>query len=618
MPFIAPKRTAVVVACALSTSAFAQNSNTVATNTTELSPVIVTATRSPEPLEATIGDNSVVTRQTIDQTPDASFAQVLARQHGITYIDRGGPQSVSAVSVRGTNSKQSLVLIDGMRVNSPTNGLPVLNAIPLNAIERIEIVRGASSSIYGADAIGGVINVITRQGGDRPLQFEVNAGVGTYATSKYNASLSGGQNNWTYSLFGGYGQSNGFNATNGDFPFAVAPDSDSYYESDFGGQLGYTWGQGQTVSVQTLQTRINGGYDSLDQAFNDRGIQTLGNTIVTSRNQINERWFSTVSASFMAEKNETINNPLGGGDGFFRSKQQQYQWLNRFELTDSQSLTLGAERLNQSVDAFSYGETVNFDNDNLFTNSLMAIYTGQWGIHQVQASVRHDHNSQYGNFTTGSLGYAIDITRQWRASVSANTAFRAPTFTELYYPGFSNPNLEPERSRNIELGLTYRHSGGEVGLTGYYNEIKNLIVSQAPSFIPENVDTAVIKGLTLSATQAIGRNTAINASFDLLSPYNTTNDEILPFNAQRVLRLGGTQQMGDVEVNADWYLTSSRQDGVNTLGGYGLFNLGANYTVNKHLELQVQWNNVFDKNYTLVRGYNTPGANVFFNVKATY
>ncbi|UOD50683.1 TonB-dependent receptor domain-containing protein [Orrella daihaiensis] len=615
MYFSIATRTTATVACVISTCAFAQNS---LTSPIELDPIIVTATRSPEPVQATIGDNSVITREVLNQTPDTSFAEVLSRQHGITYINRGGPQTVSAINVRGTNSKQSLVLVDGMRVNSPTNGLPILNAIPLNAIERIEIMRGAASSIYGADAIGGVINVITRQAGDRPLQFEANAGVGTYATSKYSASLSGSQNGWTYSLYGGYGQSHGFDATNGDYPFAVTPDSDSYYESDIGGQLGYTWAEGQTLSIQTLQSRVNGGFDTLDRDFNDRGIQTLGSTIVTSRNQINERWLSTLSASFMSEKNETQNNPMGAGDGYFRSKQQQYQWLNRFELTDTQYLTIGAERLEQSVDAYSYGAPVTFDNDSLFTNSLMAIYTGQWGIHQVQASVRNDYNSQYGNFTTGSLGYAIDITRAWRANISANTAFRAPTFNELYYPGFSNPNLEPERSRNIEFGLTYRHSSGELGLTGYYNQIKDLIVSQAPSYIPDNVDTAVIKGLTLTATQVIGRNTVINASYDLLSPYNTTNDELLPFNAQRVLRVGGTHQMGEFEVNADWYLTSSRQDGAYTLGGYGLFNLGASYAVDKHLQLQVQWNNVFGKNYTLVRGFNTPGSNVFFNVKATY
>jgi vitamin B12 transporter len=582
-----------------------------------LRPIIVTATRNPEPLGATIGDNSVIERRDIDQTPNASFAQVLSREHGITYVDYGGPQALTTINVRGTNSKQSLVLIDGMRVNSPTNGLPALNAIPLNAIERIEIVRGAASSLYGADAIGGVINVITRQPGDSPLQMQVDAGAGTYATSQYNMSLSGSENNFSFSVYGGYEQSKGFDATNGDYPFATAPDSDSYYESNIGGSLGYEWSPGQIVRVQTLQSRINGGYDTFDPFFNDRSIQTLSNTILSTQNQINDRWSSTVSASFFGEKNQTQNDPSSAGNGYFQSRQEQYTWMNRIDLTRDQTLNLGVERLNQSVDAFSYGSSVDYTNSTVGTNSLMASYTGQWGIHSVQASLRNDDNSQYGNFTTGSLGYAIEFIANWRASVMANTAFRAPNFNELYFPGFGNPDLAPERSRNVELGLRYSHSDGEVGLTAFYNRISDLIVSQAPTYIPQNIDTAVIKGLSLTALHQIGNATSVNASYDLLSPYNTTNSALLPFNAQRVLRVGATHKMGELTLDGDWFVTSSRRDGIYTLGGYGLLNVGASYAVSDKVSIQLQWSNVLAKNYTLVRGYNTPGSNVFFNIKLT-
>ena len=616
----------VLIAPALSFSVLAQTSVIPTTNTQNsqtpavtLDPVIVTATRYPEPLGATIGDNSVIGRDVLDKVPDASFAGVLAREHSITYVNYGGPQTLTSINMRGTNSKQSLVLIDGMRVNSPTNGLPILNAIPLNAIERIEIVRGASSSLYGADAIGGVINVITRQASDEPLTIQADTGVGTYATSKYNASLSGSQDGWRYSLYGGYGQSAGFNATNGDYLYANAPDPDSYYESNIGGSLGYTWQPGQSLSLQTLQSQINGGYDTFDTAFFDRSVQTLANTIVTSRNQLNEIWLSTFSASFLSEKNETKNSPTGSGEGYFKSTQQQYLWLNQLNVTEGQMITLGFERLNQSVAGSANGTAVNFQNDKLFTNAVMASYNGQWGIHNIQASIRNDYNSQYGNFTTGSLGYAIDLTPAWRASLAANTAFRAPTFNELYYPGgYSNPNLQPERSRNIEFGLRYTHASGEVGVTGFYNRITDLIVSQAPAYVPQNIDSATIKGLSFTASQELGRSTSLRASFDLLSPYNTSNDTLLPFNAQRVLRLGGSHQLGDFSLEAGWFLTSSRQDGKYTLGGYGLVNFGASYTLNNHLAFQLQWNNVLGKNYTLVRGYNTPGSNVFFNVKATY
>lgn len=612
-------RSRLAIALGASALPFVVSAQTPSVSTIpQLDPIIVTASRIPTPLDQALGDNSVIDRATLDLTPDATVAEVLGRQHGITFVNTGGPQALTTINMRGTNSKQSLVLIDGMRVNSPTNGLPVLNAIPLNAVERIEIVRGAASSLYGADAIGGVINIITRKGADTPFTAYATAGVGTYATSEYTTGFSGSNNGWQYSLNGGYGQSSGFNATNGQFIFANNPDKDSYYKSNFGGQLGYTWREGQTLNVQTLQSRVNSGYDSFDFLNDDRIIQTLNNTIVSSSNKFSERWQSQLSASFLTEKNQTDNAPNNGGTGYFKSRQNQYQWINTLKLTTNQSMTVGYERLEQSVDAFSFGSPVDFTNDSVNTNAFMATYVGQWGPHQVQGSVRNDNNSQYGNFTTGSLAYAFDFDANWRASVAANTAFRAPNFNELYFPGFGNPDLGPERSRNIEAGLRYLHDDGEVQLTAFVNRITDLIVSQSLTFIPQNVDNAVIKGISVSATQNIGRQTAVTAGLDLLSPYNTTNDVRLPFNAQRVLRLGATHQIDAFGLNADWYLTSNRLDGKNTLGGYGLFNLGMSYAVNDKLDLQLRWNNVFGKEYTLVRGYNTPGSNVFVNLSARY
>ena len=606
-------------ACALTvpfwaTAAYGQ-SDTSAVSTQKLDPIIVTATRTPTMLSHTIGDDSVVERSKLDLTPNATLAEVLGRERGISFVEYGGPQALSTINVRGTNSRQSLVMIDGMRVNSPTNGLPVLNGIPLNAIERIEIVRGAASSLYGANAMGGVINVITRQPGDRPLSGYVNAGVGSYGTTEYDAGLSGSQDIWSYSLYGGYGQSAGYQATNGDYAFANSADADSYYRSNIGGQLGLTWSQGQTISVQTLQSRVNAGYDTANPIYNDRGIQTLSNTIVTSRNQINDKWLSTLSASFLNEKNETRTSASQGGTGYFKSYQSQYLWLNSLSLTDTQILNVGLERLEQSVEGYSWGAPVNFSTDAVHTNAVMANYTGQWDRHRIQASLRNDDNSQYGNFTTGSLAYAYEFAPGWQASVAANNAFRAPNFNELYYPGFSNPNLAPEKSRNYEIGLRYTHHSGEVALVAYHNKITDLIVSPAPTYIPQNVQSATIKGLTFSFEQQLGRQSSAYGSVDILSPYNDSTNTRLPFIAQRTLRLGAEHNISNVTVNADWMLTSDRNDGNTVLGGYGLLNMGVQYAVNKNVSLQLRWNNVLGKNYTLVRGYNTPGSNVFFNVK---
>jgi vitamin B12 transporter len=614
------RRAAVLLACAFGTPAFAQNSFT---SPTELDPIIVTATRSPEPLQATIGDNSVVTRSELDQLPNATLAEVLGRQRGISFVTRGGPQALTTVNVRGTSSSQSLVLVDGMRVNSPTDGLPVLNAIATNAIERIEIVRGAASSLYGADAIGGVINVITRKPTGDSFNGYANAGVGSYSSSEYNAGLSGSTDKWSYSLYGGYGQSAGFNATNSDIGSnSFNSDRDSYYRSNVGAQVSLTWQAGQTLSLQTNESNSNSGFDAYyftqpQTPFNDRGIQTLSNTILSSSNQINDRWLSNLSVSYVRESYET---EVTNDSNYDRSSEQyQYQWLNTIDLANDHRLTVGFERLEQSVAAAFGGIPTDYENDSTHTNSVFAVYTGTWGIQQIQASVRNDTNSQYGDFATGSLAYALNLTKQWQVSAAINTAYKAPSFVDLYFPfGAGNPNLKPEQSRNIELGLRYEHNDGVVALTGFYNRIQDLIVADAPLYYPENIQQATIRGLSLWAEQNIGTNTVVGGSFDFLSPYNNSTGELLPFIAQRTLKLNASHRIQDVAITADWLLTSRRRDGLNTLGGYGLFNLGASYTVNQHLELQLQWNNVLDKNYTLVRGYNTPGSNVFFNVKASY
>lgn len=579
------------------------------------SPIIVTATRTPQTLSHTIGDDSVIDSEILQKTPSATLGDVLGRERSIGIVEYGGPQTLTTINVRGTNSRQSLVMIDGMRVNSPTNGLPVLNAIPLNAIERIEIVRGAASSLYGANAMGGVINVITRQPADRPLSGYINMGVGSYGTTEYDAGLSGSQDMWSYSLYGGYGQSGGYQATNGDYPFANNADKDSYYRSNIGGQIGLTWAPDQTISVQTLQSRVNGGYDSFDPVYNDRGIQTLGNTIITSRNRINDRWLSTLSGSFLDEKNETRTDPKSGPPGYFQSSQAQYLWLNTLDIAADQTLNVGLERLEQSVNGSDAGRPVQFAQDSIHTNSVMANYTGKWGAHRIQASLRNDDNSQYGNFTTGSLAYAYEFARGWQASVAMNNAFRAPTFSELYYPGFSNPDLAPEKSRNYEIGLRYTHQSGKLSLVGYHNRITDLIASEAPTYIPQNIQNATIKGMTFSFEQWVGSQTQVYGSFDLLSPYNNSTGKRLPFIAQRTLRLGAEHRINDLTLDADWMLTSDRSDGTAVLGGYGLLNLGVQYAVSPQVSVQLRWNNVLGKDYTLVRGYNTPGSNVFFNVR---
>jgi vitamin B12 transporter len=603
----------------------------------KLATIVVTPTRAPEPLSQTLGDNSVISRETLETLPNGTLSEALARAHSIESVNLGGPQTVSTINIRGTNSNQSLILIDGVRVNNATNGLPPLNAIPLNSIERIEIVRGTSSSLYGADAIGGVVNIITRSETDRPFSAYANAGIGTYATAQYDAGFSGAKDGWSYSLFGGYGQSGGFNATTSS-NYYQNPDSDSYYRSNLGGSLGYTWKPGQTLSFQTYQSKVNGSYDMGAPFFGDRGIQTLSNNILTSRNVISSFWTSTLRASLSTDTYKTVNvdasqNFYNTPDGkqFFKTNQSQYVWQNDLTFSPTQIVSLAFERLDQQVDGslvdnISPG-VVNYQQTSRFTNSLLAIYRGTWGPQSVQASVRNDDSSQFGNVTTGSLSYGLALTPRWKASIGANTGFRAPNFNELYWPVtptfLGNPTLKPERSQNIEAGLNYTTDNTQLGLTLYRNNIDNLILNEPTipgnvfsAYTPMNIDQALITGITLTGSQKIGRNTLVKGSFDWSNPRNATTGELLPQRAQRVFKMAVDQSLGRARLSGEFFVTSQRQDALtsDTLGGYSLMNIVGSYPLTENTEVQVRWNNVFAKQYTLVQGYATPGSNVFVNL----
>ncbi len=607
------------------------------TSVPKLATIVVTPTRAPEPLSQTLGDNSVISRETLETLPNGTLSDALTRAHSIESVNLGGPQTVSTINIRGTNSNQSLILIDGVRVNNATNGLPPLNAIPLNSIERIEIVRGTSSSLYGADAIGGVVNIITRGETDRPFSAYANAGIGTYASTQYDAGFSGAKDGWSYSLFGGYGQSNGFSATTSS-NYYQNPDSDSYYRSNLGGSLGYTWKPGQTLSFQTYQSKVNGSYDMGAPFFGDRGIQTLSNNILTSRNVISSFWTSTLRASLSTDTYKTVNvdasqNFYNTPDGkqFFKTNQSQYVWQNDLTFSPTQIVSLAFERLDQQVDGslvdnISPG-VVNYQQTSRFTNSLLAIYRGTWGPQSVQASVRNDDSSQFGNVTTGSLSYGLALTPRWKASIGANTGFRAPNFNELYWPVtpsfLGNPTLIPERSQNIEAGIKYTTDNTQLGLTLYRNNIDNLILNEPTipgnvfsAYTPMNIDQALITGITLTGSQKIGRNTLVKGSFDWSNPRNATTGELLPQRAQRVFKMAVDQSLGRARLSGEFFVTSLRQDALtsDTLGGYSLMNIVGSYPLTENTEVQVRWNNVFAKQYTLVQGYATPGSNVFVNL----
>ena len=600
-----------VLSCFLPLAVHAQNPADIP----RLDEIVVTASRTTQLEKDVLGDVTVIDKKELERAGQSSLAEVLSRHHGIELANSGGPQTQTSVFLRGANQQHTLVLVDGIRINSSAQGGTNWNAIDPAAIDRIEIVRGAASSLYGSDAIGGVVNIITkRTGEDRPLSAWANIGFGTYGTAKTSAGISGAQDGWDYHLTGSLADSSGFNATNQQ-SFSFHPDKDGYHETAWSGSLGYRWAPGHHIGLTAYNSLMNGDFDAgafYDAPYTLTRQQAYG---LTSTNDITANWQSVLRFGL---SKETLENR--SFDSRYSSLQRSYSWQNNLRLSDSQLVSLIFERLEERP-THSSAHTVNRRD----TNAAGLMYRGDFGAQHVQANIRNDNITGYGNQVTGGLAYDLDLSDVWTVGVAGNTGFRAPSFADLYSPesfGFvGNPDLKPEKSRNIEASIRYEGDATRLGLVVYQNKIRDLIngfVCPAGAFncSPQNIDRATIRGLTLSAEQDYG-NTTLRASADFMNPRDDNTDKLLPRRARQSYRFGAEHRFNAVRVGAEYQFTGKRYDDVaNTtrLGGFGLLNLTAGYDFSPRVGVQVRWNNVLDKNYHSVYGYNMPGSNVFVNL----
>ena len=609
-PFRALCCAGALTATGIVAPAFAQSAPKAAT----LDPVAVTASRNPQPIADLLADLTVIGADEIQRSGAQSLPELLQRQPGVEITMNGGPGSTSGAFLRGANRGQTLVLIDGLRVGASSVGATSLEAIPLDQIERIEILRGPASSLYGADAIGGVIQVFTKQAEGSTFVPNVAAGYGTYDTRNANAGLRGALGPLRFSVQAGGTRSAGYNAIVNPANFSYNGDADGYAAENAGLNAVLPWAKGQEVAVQFFRNRLNNQFDG-GPGFDDRTITTLEAWSVASRNQLGERWLSTLTAG---EGSDDSVSQTVYGDAPFRTTQSQFTWQNDMTLPLG-ALTLVLERREEHL-ATDAEFAVN-DRD---TNSATAVYQLRRDAVALQANLRHDRSSQYGGRTTGGVALGYRFSPAWRVTAGYSTGFKAPSFNDLYYPLFSNPNLLPETARNTEVGAYWTAAAGavrwEARALGYYNQVDDLIVFQCDAEFncrPNNVDRATLKGVTLGLDFA-WRDTRVKASLDLQDPENDATGALLPRRARRHGALQVLQQLGPVQFGVEFVASSLRYDdaaNMVTMGGYGIVNLTADWPFAKGWSLLVRGNNVFDKNYQLAADYSTGGATVFAGLR---
>ena len=577
-----------------------------------LDSLVVTAARWPQALSELVADVTVIGAEEIARAGAQSLAELLRRVPGVEIVMNGGPASTSGVFLRGANSNQTLVLIDGQRVGSSASGTAALEAIPIDVIDRIEILRGPASNLYGADAIGGVIQVFTRNGGD-VFAAHASAGYGTYRTSVASGGVSGAAGAWRYALDVGHRQSDGFNAIANPANFSFNDDRDGYRGDDASGSVSLRLAPEQELSVRFLKSRLDAQFDA-EPGFDDRTIATVDSLALASRNRLTGWWTSQLEAG---QTDDISDSRTGFGPGRFTTRQRLYVWQNDFLLLRG-SLGVALERREERV-----GGDAAFAINSRNTNAAVGVYRLAEGPHAVQLNLRRDDSAQFGARTTGALAYGYGFAPGWRASAGYGTAFKAPTFNDLYYPGFSNPDLKPETARNAEVALRYASEALAAGIVAYRNRVRDLIVFECDADFncaPQNVAAATLQGVTLDIRFRRGATVA-TASVDLQRPEDDASGLLLPRRARRHAALAVEHPLGPVQVRAELSASSARfDDAANTrrMGGYALINLLVEWPFEARWTAFARLDNLLDKHYELAADYRTAGATLFAGVRWRY
>lgn len=637
VPF-APRHRAAVLALGLSAvpAAFAQTPN--------LRETVVTASRTATRLDEQLGDVTVLTRADIERSGAPGLLELLATQPGIQATPdsiRGGNASVF---VRGANHQQTLVLVDGQRISSATTGATALQHLPIGQIERIEILRGPASSLYGSDAIGGVIQVFTRAGSGRPTASGAVT-LGSYGTVATSVGYGGQAGDTRFHLQAGAENSQGFSdirAAKGGLYDSFNPDRDGYRQRNLGLKATRQVSPDLELGASYLVTEGLKRNDGLNcdangavctANFDNRDLQRLQTLALHAGWQVSPTWKSLLRVGLSEDALRSwLYDPLASKVTVERyiTTQRQVTWQN--DLRVGPGLLMAALEW-RGVQADTTKTLVASSQD---TSSASLGYQAWIGSHLLQASARHDRVQRIGSSNTGTFAYGYRVAPGWTARASAGTGFRAPSFNDLYWPvdyaNFyaGNPNLRPERSRNAEAGLVYEAGDTRVAATAYRNRVRDLIeiTTDMSTYMStmSNVSTATLEGLSLQARTRWDR-WALGAAYDVQSPRNDTTGNLLQRRVPRMATLDLSRRVDRLELGAVVQGFSARfNDAANRqrLAGYGLVTLRAAYAVDKHLTLTAHLRNALDKDYVVNRGtfspyndYATAGRSLFVGLRYT-
>ena len=596
-----------------------------ASSQTVLNPIVVTGSREPQPLDRVTADVVVIDAERIRASTADSVEDLLRREAGVQLSRTGGPGQSANVFVRGGTAANTVVLIDGVRIGSATLGQVEFESLGLSQIDHIEVLRGPGSSLYGADAVGGVVQIFTRRGEGEP-RVTARAAVGGYHSYDIQTGVSGAQGDFDYAASLGRESSRGVSALKpGDQFGNFNPDDDGFKRDTAQAKLGFTPATGHRIGVSVISSRLNSQYDASEFApptFAQDSTPDFRNKLATDvialdyRGVISPVWTTSALLSHNDDDLKSGGNIIDR----FRTKRDQITWQNALKLGTDQQLVLALERLDEKAHSDSFTDDVKRDN----TAAVLG-YTGSFGAHVIQADLRHDHNSAYGNNTTGRLGWSMEIANNLRVRALAGTTFRAPSFNELYYPGFGVPDITPERGRSVELGINWRAGDSEASATAYQNRLRDLIFYETDrTFCPadpaydfgcaRNIGRARLQGATLSGAQRWGA-WRISGTVDFLDAKNTDTGARLTRRAAHQESLAADYEVGAWNFGGALLEVGARPDGTATLESYVTLDLRARWRWTKQWQLEAKLLNATNREIEPARDYQSLRRQAWIGVR---
>ncbi len=573
--------------------------------------ITVTANKFEQSINDVLASVNVIERAEIEASNVRDLPTLLSTRVGFQVNPNGGFGQNTGVSLRGTGSGDTLILIDGVRTGSATLGQKALNNVPLNSIERIEIIKGSRAAVYGSDALAGVINIITRESDN----LSVSATFGSDSYQNYQVAGSVKSGDITTAFNAGFEKTDNFDVLQG-----VAPDEDGYENKNLGFKVNYTDAHYGDFKLLGQYSEGFADYDSrfspADSTIERDDFKNYQLSAGWSKNYTNQTHSIDLALATDDSDNTYVDFSVGPTTSTFITKRTQIDYNGQYLLSDELNISGGINWYNDDV---SHSSQL-FVED---SRDVLAVFVGAYyDADKVLANltVRQDDDEQFGDETTYTAAAGYHLSEDATFRISQSTGFKAPTFNDLYFPLYGNPDLQPEKSVNRELGLSVDFDIAQVDVAIFRNDIEDKIDYDA-NFALANIDEARYEGVEFSLSQQFfGFDSNLN--FAYLSAEDEETGAELRNVAKRTFNWELAKQFGAFDASLDMQYRSDRQGAVTRLGSYTLWNLAGNYQVNEHIEVSLRVENLFDKEYNAVDSntdfttgqvyyYNTPERRFF-------